>query len=77
MNSRCAAPNWLPDLCRGPMFEEKNSVYLIAGYAVFFSGLGIYLLSLLIRRNNLRRDEKLMIEISEQMKLDEQPAQEH
>ena len=58
------------------MFEEKNAIYLIAVYAVFFSGLGIYLLSLLIRRNNLRRDEELMAQITEEMKQAEQPGQE-
>jgi hypothetical protein len=54
------------------MFEEKNSIYLIAGYIVFFSGIGLYLLSLLIRRNNLRRDEELLTQITAQLKQDEQ-----
>jgi hypothetical protein len=50
------------------MFTEKNSIYLIAGYIVFLGGIGIYLLSLVLRRRNLRRDEELIEQISEQLK---------
>jgi hypothetical protein len=53
------------------MFTEKNSIYLIAGYAVFLGGIAIYLLSLAVRRRNLRRDEELLTEIEQQ--LEQQP----
>ena len=53
------------------MFSEKNSIYLIAGYIVFLGGLGIYLLSLAMRRRNLRRDEALLDQITEQIKQEE------
>lgn len=52
------------------MFSEKNSIYLIAGYVVFLGGIGIYLLTLLLRRRNLRRDEELLDQITEQLKDD-------
>ena len=54
------------------MFAEKNSVYLIAAYAVFLGGFLIYLLSLLVRQRNLRRDEETLEQISEQLKQDEE-----
>ncbi len=53
------------------MFSEKNSIYLIAGYIVFFGGIGGYLLSLVLRQRNLRRDAELLDQISEQLKQDQ------
>ena len=50
------------------MFAEKNSIYLIAGYAVFLGGILIYFLTLLIRKRNLQRDAELLEQISEQLK---------
>ncbi|HEY3288721.1 MAG TPA: hypothetical protein VGK87_01200 [Anaerolineae bacterium] len=50
------------------MFTEKNSIYLIAGYVVFLGGMAIYLLSLYLRRRNVRRDEALLTQITEQMR---------
>jgi hypothetical protein len=55
------------------MFAEKNAIYLIAGYAVFLGGILIYLLTLVIRRHNLERDEELLEQISTQ--LEEQETQ--
>ena len=37
--------------------------YFIAGYAVIFGVLLIYLVSLIIRWGNLRRDEKMLLEL--------------
>ncbi len=54
------------------MFSEKNSIYLIAGYIVFLGGIGLYLLSLLVRRHNLRRDEERLEQIAEQLQLEQQ-----
>jgi hypothetical protein len=53
------------------MFAEKNSIYLIAAYVVFLGSIFIYLLSLVIRIRNLKRDEQLLQEITEQMKQEE------
>ena len=50
------------------MFAEKNSIYLIAGYVVFLGGIGIYLLSLVLRRRNLKRDQEILEQISDQLK---------
>jgi hypothetical protein len=55
------------------MFAEKNAIYLIAGYVVFLGGILIYLLTLVIRRRNLQRDEELLEQISTQ--LEEQETQ--
>jgi len=56
------------------MFAEKNSIYLIAGYIVFLGGIGVYLLSLALRRRNLRRDEELLDQITQQLK--DEPSEE-
>ena len=56
------------------MFAEKNSIYLIAGYIVFLGGIGVYLLSLVLRRRNLRRDEELLDQITQQLK--DEPSEE-
>jgi hypothetical protein len=53
------------------MFTEKNSIYLIAGYIVFLGGFLIYLLSLVLRRRNLLRDEELFEQITEQIRQEE------
>ncbi len=37
--------------------------YFIAGYAVIFGVLLIYMVSLIIRWGNLRRDEKMLLEL--------------
>ncbi len=50
------------------MFAEKNSIYLIAGYIVFLGGISTYLLSLVLRRRNLRRDEAMLEQIAQQLK---------
>jgi membrane protein YqaA with SNARE-associated domain len=54
------------------MFTEKNSIYLIAGYAVFLGGIATYLLSLLLRRRNLKRDEESLEQIAEQVRQEQQ-----
>ena len=53
------------------MFTEKNSIYLIAGYVVFLGGFLVYLLSLILRRRNLQRDEELFEQITDQIKNEE------
>lgn len=57
------------------MFAEKNSIYLIAAYAVFLGSITIYLVSLAIRVRNLKRDEALLQEIAEQLKQEQQAAE--
>jgi len=57
------------------MFAEKNSIYLIAAYAVFLGSITIYLVSLAIRVRNLRRDEELLQQIAEQLKQEQQTAE--
>lgn len=49
-------------LQQGP---AQTSNYMIAGYAVIFSVMAIYLVSLAIRRRNLRRDMDVLKEIEE------------
>ena len=59
------------------MFEEKNSIYLIAGYVVFLGGMATYLLSLVLRQHNLKRDEEMLEQIEDQLQEQEQAAQPH
>lgn len=40
--------------------------YLIAGYAVIFGVMLVYLVSLVVRWRNLRRDEALLKDLEEQ-----------
>jgi hypothetical protein len=49
-------------LQQGP---AQTSNYMIAGYAVIFGVMAIYLASLAIRRRNLRRDMEVLEEIEE------------
>ncbi len=42
--------------------------YMIAGYAVFFSVLIVYLVSLVVRWRNLRQDENLLEQIKDEQK---------
>jgi hypothetical protein len=49
-------------LQQGP---AQTSNYMIAGYAVIFGVMAIYLISLAIRRRNLRRDMDVLEEIEE------------
>jgi len=39
--------------------------YLIGGYAVFFSVIAIYLISLIVRWSNLKRDLRTLEELEE------------
>ncbi|MBP1693562.1 MAG: hypothetical protein H6Q37_1445 [Chloroflexi bacterium] len=36
--------------------------YMIAGYVVIFGGLALYLISLVVRRNNLKQDLEILAE---------------
>ena len=48
------------------MEETLNTMsYLIAGYAVIFGVMLIYLISLFVRYHNLRQDEKTLEEMEE------------
>ncbi|MCL4505102.1 MAG: hypothetical protein M1434_04110 [Chloroflexi bacterium] len=49
------------------MFTEKNAIYLIAGYIVFLGGISTYLLSLVLRRHNIKRDRELLEQIEQQI----------
>jgi CcmD family protein len=39
--------------------------YFIAGYAVIFGAMGLYLVSLIVRRRNLKRDLETLEELQE------------
>ncbi|MBE0410734.1 MAG: hypothetical protein IBX69_13490 [Anaerolineales bacterium] len=43
-----------------------NSPYLIAGYAVIFGIMIIYVISLILRQRSMRRDLELLDEIQDQ-----------
>jgi len=42
-----------------------TSGYMIAGYAVIFGVVGLYLISFVVRRRNLREDIQVLQEIEE------------
>lgn len=45
------------------MEQPLNTInYFIAGYAVIFGSIGIYLASLALRWRNLKRDEEILTE---------------
>lgn len=54
------------------MFAENNAIYLIAGYVVFLGGISTYLLTLVLRQRNLKRDEQLLEQIAEQLRTQEE-----
>lgn len=39
--------------------------YFVAGYVVIFSIMGFYLVSLIVRWRNLKRDEEMLIELEQ------------
>ncbi len=45
-----------------------TSAYMIAGYAIFFTVLVIYLLSLFLRWQNLRRDLSILEDLEDESK---------
>jgi hypothetical protein len=47
------------------LLQDKNAVYLFTAYGVFLGGLGVYALSLWLRRRRLDRDEREIIEAEE------------
>jgi hypothetical protein len=49
------------------MVNSPNSIYLIAGYTVFLGGISLYFLSLVLRQRNLKRDEEMLAQMSEQL----------
>jgi hypothetical protein len=49
----------------------ETTGYMILGYSVIFSVLGIYLLSIYIRNRNLNQDANTLMEIEEQEAEDE------
>lgn len=51
-------------LIQNPPLETTN--YMIAGYAVIFSVMLIYLISLAVRSRNLKQDIEVLEEIEEQ-----------
>ena len=53
------------------MFQEAipdTSGYMIAGYAISFIVMGVYVLSLYLRSNNLKRDAETLESISTKKK---------
>jgi|GEM_PF-1910711 len=42
---------------------DQNAPYLYAAYAVFLIGVAVYLVSLVLRQRNIRRDEQMIQEI--------------
>ena len=55
------------------MDVPETTTYFIAGYAVIFIGMAIYLISLAIRFRNLRQDEKMLDEVEKK----DEPAPVH
>lgn len=48
------------------MEGPANTVsYFVAGYVVIFAIMGFYLVSLIVRWRNLRRDEEMLIELEQ------------
>ena len=43
----------------------ETSNYYIAGYAIFFTVMALYLASLFIRNRNLQQEYKLLVELDE------------
>lgn len=43
----------------------ETAVYMVAGYAVIFTTMLIYLVSLIVRRRNMERDLRLLEELDE------------
>jgi hypothetical protein len=44
----------------------QTTAYMIAGYAVIFGVMLIYIISLLVRQNNLKQDFEVLTEEEEQ-----------
>jgi hypothetical protein len=38
----------------------ETTTYMIAGFVIIFGSMGLYLLSLIVRHNNLKRDMELL-----------------
>lgn len=49
------------------MFEESTAPYLIAAYVVFLGGIAVYVLSLVVRRRALDREEQVLDQISDEL----------
>lgn len=49
---------------------DQNAPYLYAAYAVFLTGVIIYLVSLALRQRTLRRDEAMIQEIEAEQTAD-------
>lgn len=47
---------------------DQNAPYLYAAYVVFLTGVMVYLVSLVLRQRNIRRDEKMIQEIEAEEK---------
>ncbi len=45
------------------MDVPETTTFLIAGYAVFFVGMAVYLISLVARFRSLRQDERMLDEV--------------
>jgi hypothetical protein len=46
----------------------NTTAYMIAGYAVIFGVMAIYLVSLVVRFRNLRQEEQLLKELEKEQK---------
>ena len=44
------------------MFSDNNAIYLITAYCVFIGGILSYLISLILRTANVKRDEREIAE---------------
>ena len=53
------------------MLRDSHLIYLLAGYVVFLGGIGLYLLSLVLRRRNLQRDEEMLRQVTQQIQEEE------
>ncbi len=50
------------------MLQGPNLIYLFVAYGVFLGGITLYVLSLVLRQRNLRRDEDMLNQIEEQVR---------
>ena len=50
---------------------DKNAPFLFGAYAVFLVGLAFYLVSLVLRKRNLNRDEQMIQQIEAETSQDQ------
>jgi hypothetical protein len=59
------------------LFQEgpaETTAYMIAGYAIIFGVMALYVASLMIRSRNLKQDLEVLAELGEDAELEEEPG---